>query len=62
MKPNESDLILLINHVRTAPRIYLHCPGRGDPEPSNNCELKVSLEQRNMIVRALECLRDVNRK
>lgn len=61
MKPNESDLILLINHVRCAPRIYLHCPGRGDPEPTDNCELKVSLEQRNMIVRALECLHNVNR-
>ena len=61
MKPNEAELEQLIEHVRLAPRIYLHCPGRGDPEPTNNCELKISLQQRNMIVRALECLHNVNR-
>lgn len=60
MKPNESDLVLLINYVRCAPQIYQHVPGRGDMTPSGICELKVSLEQRNMLVRALECLRAVN--
>lgn len=34
---------------------------RSEVDFQNNCELKVSLEQRNMIVRALECLHDVNR-
>lgn len=61
MKPNEAELMQLIDHVRNAPRVYLHCPGRGDPEPTNRCELTISLEQRNMIVRALDFLYNTNR-
>lgn len=59
---NESDLQLLMNYVRAAPRQFGHVAGRGDPEPLDQYKLTVTGEQRAMIIRALDCLSNTNRR
>lgn len=59
---NESDLQLLMNYVRAVPRQFGHVAGRGDPEPLDQYKLTIDGAQRAMIVRALDCLSNTNRR
>lgn len=65
MKPNESDLLLLRNYVKDAPSQYSRVATAATraiatSEPTHL--ICITSEQRNLIVRALDCLRDVNRQ
>lgn len=53
---------LLRDIVRETPPKMRHVFGRGDMEATNEVELLVTIEQRNMLVRALNCLIATNSK
>ena len=61
-KPSEAEIDHLITNLQGAPQQYRHVPGRGDPEKLDCYRLTMTGEQRNLLVRALMCLHDVNRK
>lgn len=50
---NESDIILLLNYIASAPQQSKPMPGRGDQQPVDEYKLTVNGAQRDALVNAL---------